>query len=116
MSAPAATGSPSTMGGGHFDVSKRTIPILVGSLQSWILFGALIMQVGFYFTAFPLDRRATKILVACVFVAEILETMFDTRNIVDIFGSAWGDPKALDRVGWVWFSTPVVGSLVAAIG
>ncbi|KAJ7226425.1 hypothetical protein C8J57DRAFT_1731019 [Mycena rebaudengoi] len=116
MSFSAAAGSPSTQGRVAIDMSPRTIPILVGSLQSWILFGALFMQIGFYFIAFPSDRRATKILVVCIFIAEILETMFDLRNTVDLFGSGWGNPQALDRVGWAWFSTPVIGSIVAAVG
>ncbi|KAJ7244447.1 hypothetical protein C8J57DRAFT_1476779 [Mycena rebaudengoi] len=115
MSFSAAAGSPSTQGRVAIDMSPRTIPILVGSLQSWIRCSVYANRLLFYCIPFRSTgyENSGRVYFHC---AEILETMFDLRNTVDLFGSGWGNPQALDRVGWAWFSTPVIGSIVAAVG
>jgi hypothetical protein len=52
-----------------------------------------------------------KILVVSILIAEILQTITDTRTSGDQFGAGWGNPSAIDEVGWAWFSVPVVGSI-----
>ncbi|KAJ7277678.1 hypothetical protein C8J57DRAFT_1713394 [Mycena rebaudengoi] len=47
---------------------------------------------------------------------EILQTMTDTRRTVEIFGTGWGNQDVLDDVSWAWFSVPIVGSIIAAVG
>ncbi|KAJ7446806.1 hypothetical protein FB451DRAFT_1412213 [Mycena latifolia] len=69
-----------------------------------------------YFAAFPSDPRFTKLLVVGVVIAEVLQTMGDTRDTGRSFGSGWGDPAVLDDVGWAWFSVPVLGSTIASAG
>ncbi|KAJ7499283.1 hypothetical protein FB451DRAFT_1428674 [Mycena latifolia] len=106
------------------DIGKLTIPVVryfsvdlfVGTLLSWALFGVLCVQVGIYFTAFPKDRPYSKILVLLVFVLEILATLANTRDTIRIFGAGWGNMDILDEVGWAWFSTPIIGSISAAVG
>ncbi|KAJ7429897.1 hypothetical protein FB451DRAFT_586088 [Mycena latifolia] len=100
----------------HFDAGPLTIPLFVGTVINWGLLGALAVQVYVYFAAFPSDPRFTKLLVVGVVIAEVLQTMGDTRDTGRSFGSGWGDPAVLDDVGWAWFSVPVLGSTIASAG
>ncbi|KAJ6606011.1 hypothetical protein DFH09DRAFT_244 [Mycena vulgaris] len=98
------------------NVEKLTLPVFIGTLFNWALFGVLALQVGIYFMAFPRDRAYSKILVLFVFAIEILETMANTRDTVRVFGAGWGDFAVLDDVGWAWLSVPIIGSISAFIG
>ncbi|KAJ7689858.1 hypothetical protein B0H17DRAFT_1180111 [Mycena rosella] len=98
------------------EVEKLTLPVFMGTLLNWALFGVLVVQVWIYYTAFPRDRTLTKILVAVVLLIEILGTLGNTRDTIRIFGAGWGDIAVLDDVGWAWFSVPIIGSISAAIG
>ncbi|KAJ7088151.1 hypothetical protein C8R44DRAFT_819563 [Mycena epipterygia] len=69
-----------------------------------------------YFLAFPNDHRFSKILVASIFLVEILQTLGDSRNTIRSFGSGWGNSEVLDEVGWAWFSVPILGSTIASAG
>ncbi|KAJ6630240.1 hypothetical protein B0H10DRAFT_2349115 [Mycena sp. CBHHK59/15] len=93
-------------------IPQLTIPMFLGTILNWGLFGALFVQVYIYFLAFPTDRAINRILVAVVFVAELVQTTTDTRNTIRVFGAGWGNPDVLDDVGWAWFSVPVMGSIV----
>ncbi|KAJ7700835.1 hypothetical protein B0H17DRAFT_1046778 [Mycena rosella] len=96
--------------------AKLTVPMFIGTLLNWALFGVLLVQIYLYFLAFPKDRLSVKLLIGFILVAEILQTLGDTRNAIRIFGSEWGNLDALDDVGWAWFSVPVMGSTVSAVG
>lgn len=97
-------------------VVQLTLPMFIGTVLNWALFGTLIVQTWIYFLAFPQDPRLSKLLVMTVFVLELVETLSNTRDMVHIFGAGWGNPEALDDVGWAWFSTPVMGSIIASVG
>ncbi|KAF7351513.1 hypothetical protein MSAN_01583700 [Mycena sanguinolenta] len=95
---------------------KLTLPVFLGTLGSWALFGVLAVQIGIYYLAFPKDPVSSKVLVASVALLEILTTIIGARDAVRIFGISWGNPQILDDVGWSWLSTPVVGSIIGALG
>ncbi|KAF7341203.1 hypothetical protein MVEN_01855700 [Mycena venus] len=99
-----------------FDVGKKTIPLFIGTVLNWALFGALSVQVYLYFLAFPKDRLLNKIIVGFIFLAEISQTLGDSRNTIVTFGAGWGSPDSLDNVGWAWLSVPILGSAVASVG
>ncbi|KAJ7752619.1 hypothetical protein B0H16DRAFT_1545969 [Mycena metata] len=99
-----------------FEVGKLTIPLFVGTVLNWSLFGVLAVQAYIYFLAFPADRRLNKIIVTSIFLLELLQTLGDSRDTIRTFGSQWGNPEALDLVGWAFFSVPILGSFIAAIG
>ncbi|KAJ7770291.1 hypothetical protein DFH07DRAFT_735517, partial [Mycena maculata] len=75
-------------------------------------FGSMNAPINFcidlYFLAFPTDRRIWKGLVVFIFVAEIMETLGDSRDTIRIFGAGWGNFQLLDEVGWAWFSVPIL--------
>ncbi|KAF7349362.1 hypothetical protein MSAN_01726000 [Mycena sanguinolenta] len=98
------------------DFGKLTIPVFVGTVVNWSLLGALAVQVYIYYLAFPNDRRSSKCVVAFVVVAEILQTLANSRDSIRMFGAGWGNPQVLEDIGWAWFSVPILGSLIASVG
>ncbi|KAJ7649814.1 hypothetical protein FB45DRAFT_3977 [Roridomyces roridus] len=89
--------------------------MFIGTVLNWWLFGILIVQTGIFFIAFPNDSRL-KIFVCTIFVFELIQTLSNFRDTVRIFGFQWGDLDVLDEVGWAWFSTPTMGSIISAVG
>ncbi|KAJ7243156.1 hypothetical protein B0H12DRAFT_1023167, partial [Mycena haematopus] len=83
----------------------------VGTVINWALLGTLSVQVYIYYLAFPKDLRVSKIVVGFVAVAEILQTLGDSRDTIRMFGAGWGNQEILNEVGWAWFSVPILGSL-----
>ncbi|KAJ7889409.1 hypothetical protein B0H13DRAFT_2341530 [Mycena leptocephala] len=97
-------------------MGQFTIPMLVGTLVNWGLLGTLFVQVYLYFLAFPRDKLSFKLIVGFVVIAEILQTLGDTRDAARIFGEGWGNLQALELVGWAWFSVPIMGSTIGCVG
>ncbi|KAJ6493055.1 hypothetical protein C8R45DRAFT_1212551 [Mycena sanguinolenta] len=98
------------------EIGKFTIPLFVGTVMNWALLGTLAVQVYIYYLAFPKDRRLSKLVVAFVVLAEILQTLVNSRDTLRILGSGWGNPQVLNDVGLAWFSVPVLGALIASVG
>ncbi|KAJ7118906.1 hypothetical protein C8R44DRAFT_878439 [Mycena epipterygia] len=103
------------------EIGQLTIPLFIGTVLNWALLGALVVQACklphyIYFLAFPNDRPFSKILVVSILVAELLQTLGDSRDTIRVFGAGWGNPEILDEVGWAWFSVPVLGSIIACAG
>lgn len=90
-----------------------TGPILLGNLFNWALFGALSVQVYVYYLAFPADRLIPKVIVAFTYVLEILQTVLATKDAFDYFGFGYGNMTALDQVGLIWFSIPMMTGIVS---
>ncbi|KAF7303496.1 hypothetical protein MIND_00578600 [Mycena indigotica] len=108
-----------SQGGGFkpsFNIGELTIPLFVGTIMNWALMGALVVQAYIYFVAFPRDRLPNKAIVCFVLVAELLQTLGDSRDTIRTFGAKWGDFASLDTVGWAWFSVPILGSTIGCVG
>ncbi|KAF7294629.1 hypothetical protein MIND_00999500 [Mycena indigotica] len=97
-------------------VALLTLPMFIGIVVNWLLLGILLVQIYIYYAAFPQDPNWAKRGVAIVLFAELLETFSNFHDMIEIFGLGWGDMEALDRVGWAWFSTPVLGPFISSIG
>ncbi|KAJ7058685.1 hypothetical protein C8F01DRAFT_280966, partial [Mycena amicta] len=111
--------SQSQAGGGpsvNFNVGELTIPLFVGTVMNWALLGTLVVQTYIYYLAFPTDRLPNKLIVAFVVLAELLQTLGDSRDTVRTFGANWGNFASLDKVGWAWFSVPILGSTIGCVG
>ncbi|KAJ6493047.1 hypothetical protein C8R45DRAFT_927840 [Mycena sanguinolenta] len=107
---------PPTVASFMSEIGKFTIPLFVGTVINWALLGTLAVQVYVYYLAFPEDRRSSKVVVAFVAVVEILQTLANSRDSIHIFGAGWGNPEALETIGWAWLSVPFLGSIVASVG
>jgi len=96
-------------------VAQLTLPMFLGTVLNWALFGTLLVQVYIYFSVFPKDRTWLKLLVIAIVVLEVVETFAGLRDMIKIFGTGYGSMDALDNVGWAWFSVPVMGSIIACM-
>ncbi|KAJ8487632.1 hypothetical protein ONZ45_g14255 [Pleurotus djamor] len=96
-------------------IAQLTGPLLLGHFFNWGLFGSLVVQTYIYYLAFPHDRWLPKAIVGSAFIIELLQTVLATRDAFRNFGSGWGDMNALEEVGWLWFSVPVLGSIIACM-
>ncbi|KAF8148670.1 hypothetical protein B0H34DRAFT_736504 [Crassisporium funariophilum] len=94
-------------------IAQLTGPVLLGHLFNWGLFGALTVQTYIYYLSFPKDKLLPKALVCAVFVIEILQTILATRDAFRNFGTGWGNMEDLNDVGWLWFSVPVMSSIIS---
>ncbi|KAJ7620419.1 hypothetical protein FB45DRAFT_839612 [Roridomyces roridus] len=63
---------------------------------NWGLMGSLVVQVYFYYCAFPKDRRATKGIVYGLFLLELAETLVMCNSAYRIFGANYGDVAILN--------------------
>ncbi|KAI0077527.1 hypothetical protein K474DRAFT_1707275 [Panus rudis PR-1116 ss-1] len=97
-------------------IAQLTGPLLLGHFFNWGLFGALTVQCYIYYLAFPNDRPIPKTLVAFTYTIEVLQTVLSTRDAFRNFGTGWGNMIELDAVGWLWFSVPVLGSIISCTG
>ncbi|KAJ8487633.1 hypothetical protein ONZ45_g14258 [Pleurotus djamor] len=96
-------------------IAELTGPLLLGHFFNWGLFGALIVQTYVYYLAFPNDRLLPKTIVYSVLVIEVLQTVLATRDAFRNFGTGWGNMIDLAEVGWLWFSVPVLGSIISCM-
>ncbi|KAF7289882.1 DNA-mis-repair domain-containing protein [Mycena indigotica] len=97
------------------NISKLTTPLFIGTVLNWALLGTLVVQVFIYYHAFPKDARSTKLIVAFVFLLDLLQTFGDTSDSMVSLAIHWGQPYILDEVRMAWFSVPVLGSLIASV-
>jgi len=95
------------------DIAKLTGPLLLGVVFNWGLLGALIVQVYIYHTAFQRDKIILKTLVWSTFVLEVLGTVMITRDAFRVFGTGFGNMEPIETVGWLWFSGPVLNSIIS---
>jgi hypothetical protein len=53
-----------------------------------------------------------KCLVGGIVILEILQNCLAARDAFRNFGTGWGNMYELDAVGWLWFSVPVLSSII----
>ncbi|KAI0799571.1 hypothetical protein BC629DRAFT_1591758 [Irpex lacteus] len=98
------------------DIAELTGPLFLGHLFNWGLFGALTVQVYVYYISFPKDKLLPKVIVTICYILELLQTVLSTRDAFRNFGTGWGNMEDLDTVGWLWFSVPLLGSVICCLG
>ncbi|KAJ7898965.1 hypothetical protein B0H13DRAFT_1623004, partial [Mycena leptocephala] len=84
----------------------------------WGLFSVLTVQLfsNLYYLAFPNDRLFTKCLVYTIYSIAVVQTVLLTHDGFAAFGYGFGDFAALTAVRFYWFTSPIVGGLVAFMG
>lgn len=83
-------------------------PSLFVSLYSSVKFSLLTQTSGVYFEIFCKDRLWAKCFVAWIWIMEVIQTVLIVIDAIRVFGNGWGDKQALDGVGLVWFSVPLM--------
>ena len=64
-----------------------------------------------YYIAFPGDRRYLKMLVAFVFVLEVVQTILATHDVFGALASGWGTPDALDHDYFSPIDVPIMSPI-----
>ena len=67
----------------------------------------------YYLAFWENDPPHHKALVVVVYVLELLQTVLCTKDAFAEFGTGFGDLEALERVGLLWFSVPLLSALGA---
>ncbi|KAJ6550137.1 hypothetical protein B0H19DRAFT_1265000 [Mycena capillaripes] len=91
-------------------VAQLTLPMFLGTVLNWVLFAIFLVQVFF-----SKDQGWWKLIVVVIVVLECVETFAGLRDMVKVLGVRFGSMDALDDVGWAWFSSPIIGSIIAGI-
>ncbi|KAJ7037854.1 hypothetical protein C8F04DRAFT_383171 [Mycena alexandri] len=78
------------------------IPFCISLLVFISRTGIMINQTYLYFTTFPGDKRWTRIFVACIFVLDMLNTLFDFAYLYDALIIRFGDVPLLGWVTWLF--------------
>lgn len=69
------------------------------------------MGIDTYYTAFPNDRLAFKILVYGLFALETFRSILVSSDGFDTFATHLHDIDAFNRVRFYWLSAPVLGGI-----
>jgi len=96
------------------DIVVLTGPLLVAYLISWGLFGALSVQVYYYYLSFPKDPLKHKLIVAFTYTLEVLQLIISTHDAFRALGRGWGNMIELDKDGLLWLGSSVFGALIEA--
>ncbi|KAF9451123.1 hypothetical protein P691DRAFT_405309 [Macrolepiota fuliginosa MF-IS2] len=87
-------------------------PTLVGALINIWLFGIMIVQTYIYFTTYKTDRRWMKLLILAIFIADILNSVFNVIFIYDSLITHFGDVNYIARDNWSIVADPALTGIV----
>ncbi|KAK0474437.1 hypothetical protein IW261DRAFT_1568816 [Armillaria novae-zelandiae] len=99
-----------------FPIEKLCVPLIVGYLLHWGLFGALSVQVYLYYLAFPKDKKFAKYLVYGIYIIEFVQTVLFTHDAFAEFGYGFGDIEALTAMNFNWLTVSIMSAVVSCIG
>ncbi|KAJ7752975.1 hypothetical protein B0H16DRAFT_1836147 [Mycena metata] len=87
------------------------LPLLIGDMLAYFVFGVLLIQIYIYRICFPRDSLAIKILVYFVFVADAICVLSDTFTVI---GLASGPTDFLNSRHFKFLSvtTPFFGAFI----
>ena len=64
-----------------------------------------------YFRVFPKDTLRIKLLVSLIFALGIVQSICNLVDGFRLFGSHWGDPSELTRLGLTWLTVIGLGAI-----
>ncbi|EIM80094.1 uncharacterized protein STEHIDRAFT_162980 [Stereum hirsutum FP-91666 SS1] len=88
-------------------------PSLIGIFLNLILYGAMCVQVFYYYTRYPKDTVWIKLYVALLFVADTLNSAFNM--IYDVLVTDWGNAEALAVGNWIFCTDPAMTGIIAGL-
>lgn len=71
----------------------------------------ILFQDLYRLAGFSDDKFSIKCLVYSIYTLETAQTALLISNAFRIFGSGFGDPRALNNIGSVWISIGVLGPI-----
>lgn len=97
------------------DLTKSTGPLILGYLANFFLFGVLTAQVYYYYFSFPNDKACYKIVVAIVYILELLQTIIISHDAFESFGLRFGNFSSLDHIKHIWLGVPIISGIATCI-
>ncbi|KAF9457982.1 hypothetical protein BDZ94DRAFT_1313719 [Collybia nuda] len=91
-------------------------PMLLGTMINFGLYGILCVQIHTYYMTLPNDRTILKIIVYGCFTIETCQTLLIGIDGYDLFVRHLGEISTLDKPRLYWFSSAILGGIVATIG
>ncbi|KAJ7598783.1 hypothetical protein C8J56DRAFT_1039665 [Mycena floridula] len=88
-------------------------PMFLGFIFDVLLYGIMILQVHFYFQAYPNDLKWLKILVLGLLLANTLNIVFDSVFLYDTLIRHFGDLEVLGKGNWVFATDPALTGIIA---
>ncbi|KIP04366.1 hypothetical protein PHLGIDRAFT_199838 [Phlebiopsis gigantea 11061_1 CR5-6] len=88
-------------------------PRFLACLLNWGLYGALSVQVYWYYIAFPNDRWFPKTLVYSVYALDTAQTIIVTNDVFNVYAKNFGNTVMLDSIGTEWLAVPILTSIVS---
>ncbi|TFK22146.1 hypothetical protein FA15DRAFT_556219, partial [Coprinopsis marcescibilis] len=88
---------------------------LMCSLCTWGLQGVIVVQGYSFHINFPRDRLVWKLLVYLIILLECVQTVVVTIDAFTVFSSGWGIVADLDDLHMIWFTLPVMSSIIGLI-
>ncbi|KAJ3509606.1 hypothetical protein NLJ89_g5130 [Agrocybe chaxingu] len=99
--------------------TKRLKSVLMIVLAAWVYVKLVpsrrALSSNLYYLSFPKDPTTSRVLVFGVFIFETVQTLLLTENAFSNFASGFGDLRALDRIGLIWFTIPIMSGIVAFV-
>ncbi|KAJ7126108.1 hypothetical protein C8R44DRAFT_781067 [Mycena epipterygia] len=90
-------------------------PLFIGLFFNILLYGIMVSQTYVYFTTFRNDKTWTKTFVACIFVLDTLNTLFDFAYLYDSLIIHFGDVPFLDHANWLFATDPAMTAIIATL-
>ncbi|TFK74302.1 hypothetical protein BDN72DRAFT_80880 [Pluteus cervinus] len=90
-------------------------PRLIGDMLNLMLYGSLVVQVYFYYQAFPKDRRFIKCLVYTIFLLESLQTIILFRDCFVVFTEGLVDPSLVNSTRFGLFDVAILDGITGCI-
>ncbi|KAJ7158377.1 hypothetical protein C8R43DRAFT_995787 [Mycena crocata] len=90
-------------------------PMFVGFFFNVLLYGVMIIQTYLYFTVFRSDRTWTKTFIACIFLLDTLNTVFDFTYLYDSLITHFADVPFLARANWLFATDPIMTAIIASL-
>ncbi|KJA19852.1 hypothetical protein HYPSUDRAFT_204279 [Hypholoma sublateritium FD-334 SS-4] len=84
-------------------------------MANWILYGILSVQFYLYYIAFPKDPHVLKLIVFAQLLLETTQTATSTYDLIHHVTEAYTNPNAINEVGTIWISIPLMIGLIASV-
>ncbi|TFK90194.1 hypothetical protein K466DRAFT_638889 [Polyporus arcularius HHB13444] len=97
------------------DPGPLIAPLFLANSLNWLALGVLLVQCCFYLQNFPTDQRWIRVLVASIFVLELVQTATTTHQAWWYTVTNWNNPAALLTFPWSAMTVPIMAGIIAAI-
>ncbi|CAA7263412.1 unnamed protein product [Cyclocybe aegerita] len=90
-------------------------PMFIGFIFNVLLYGIMITQVYLYFTTFKKDQTWMKIFVFVLFIADTVNTVFDSIYLYRSLIVHFGGDSHLATANWLFATDPAITGLIASL-